>query len=183
MIKVCLRCSEVVPRARINFEGEYLCSRCNHIKNCRKYDRSEKGQANNKRYTKEYSQTDAFKANQKKYLQTEKGKAKQRRWAQSENGKAVLAAKHHRRYWNDPTYYRKKALMRVHGIEDYRLDDLCALCALTEDLTLDHMHPVAKGGPSEDYNFQTLCRNCNSFKKDRLMTPFPQAGVLVGGSY
>ena len=37
-----------------------------------------------KHYTKEYSQTDAFKVTQKKYLQSEKGKAKQKRYAQTE---------------------------------------------------------------------------------------------------
>ncbi|KKK91239.1 hypothetical protein LCGC14_2714950, partial [marine sediment metagenome] len=100
---------------------------------------------------KEYAKTDAFKAAQQRYLQSEKGKAKQLRYAQTENGKRVLAAKNHKRYWNDPKYYREKALKRLHGVEEYRLADKCAWCDATENLSLDHMHPQSKGGKGVDH--------------------------------
>jgi len=36
------------------------------------------------------------------------------------------------------------------------------------ELEIDHIMPVAKGGKNEIDNLQTLCRNCNQGKKDRI---------------
>jgi 5-methylcytosine-specific restriction enzyme A len=43
----------------------------------------------------------------------------------------------------------------------------CCLCGTTENLTIDHIIPLAKGGTNDLSNFQTLCRQCNSRKGDR----------------
>jgi 5-methylcytosine-specific restriction endonuclease McrA len=39
-------------------------------------------------------------------------------------------------------------------------------CQSTADLTADHVIPKARGGTA-DHGLQTLCRRCNSSKKDR----------------
>jgi hypothetical protein len=44
----------------------------------------------------------------------------------------------------------------------------CIKCAATDDLSIDHIVPIVKGGSDEDDNLRTLCRSCNSSKKDRL---------------
>lgn len=41
----------------------------------------------------------------------------------------------------------------------------CAECGTTEDLTVDHVLPLARGGRSELSNVQTLCRSCNGIKE------------------
>lgn len=43
----------------------------------------------------------------------------------------------------------------------------CVICGSTEELAIDHVHPVAEGGVSRIENLQTLCKPCNTSKKDR----------------
>lgn len=40
----------------------------------------------------------------------------------------------------------------------------CRYCKSTENLTLDHKHPVLLGGTNEPKNIQTLCNRCNTMK-------------------
>lgn len=40
----------------------------------------------------------------------------------------------------------------------------CKHCNTNNDLTIDHIHPVSKGGSSDDENLQTLCMSCNRVK-------------------
>ena len=129
-------------------DGKYRCVECAKGRQRtakRVYEKTEKGKAAAQRY----QQGDAFKATQKRYLQSEKGKAKQLRYARTEGGKVKLAAKNHKRYWNDPKYYREKALKRIHGVEEYRLADKCAWCDATENLSLDHGHPKARAARAQ----------------------------------
>ena len=43
----------------------------------------------------------------------------------------------------------------------------CQRCGATDDLTLDHINPFARGGATTYDNLQTLCRSCNSAKGTR----------------
>lgn len=43
----------------------------------------------------------------------------------------------------------------------------CARCGSTERLTVDHVIPMIRGGSDELSNLQTLCKSCNSAKRDR----------------
>ncbi len=43
-------------------------------------------------------------------------------------------------------------------------DNQCFSCKATEDLHIDHINPVAKGGDAAFRNLQPLCRTCG-FKK------------------
>ena len=36
------------------------------------------------------------------------------------------------------------------------------------DATVDHVQPLSRGGTSDINNLQSMCRSCNSSKKDRL---------------
>lgn len=172
---ICVCGKQLTTRNKPGSDGVVRCARCAKARRQDKYSQSEKG----KTARKQFEQTDTFKATQKRYLQTDKGKVKQKRYAQSDKGKAVFAKKQHERYWSDPEYYRKKALQRRHGIPDYQLDRCCAFCGTTANLSLDHMHPQAKGGTGHDNNLWTLCISCNSFKGDRLVTVGAYPGVLL----
>lgn len=40
----------------------------------------------------------------------------------------------------------------------------CLCCGKTENLEVDHIIPIDKGGKTEMYNLQTLCHDCNEKK-------------------
>lgn len=40
----------------------------------------------------------------------------------------------------------------------------CKKCSSTENMTIDHIVPIAKGGKNELSNLQLLCKSCNSRK-------------------
>jgi len=43
----------------------------------------------------------------------------------------------------------------------------CWHCGKTEDLAIDHILPIEKGGNNSINNLQILCKTCNSSKRDR----------------
>lgn len=45
----------------------------------------------------------------------------------------------------------------------------CAKCQSTDDITMDHIVPIARGGRHSVGNLQPLCGSCNSSKRDKLM--------------
>ena len=44
----------------------------------------------------------------------------------------------------------------------------CKRCGSRENLEVDHIFPIAKGGKSNFDNLQTLCHRCNALKSDRI---------------
>jgi 5-methylcytosine-specific restriction endonuclease McrA len=60
-----------------------------------------------------------------------------------------------------PEYEEFKKMLKA-------LPKFCVVCESTEDLTLDHVIPLTKGGEGFDpANLTTLCRSCNSSKGNR----------------
>jgi len=43
----------------------------------------------------------------------------------------------------------------------------CKGCATQDDLTLDHVVPISRGGSDDPDNLQLLCQSCNSRKRDQ----------------
>ena len=41
---------------------------------------------------------------------------------------------------------------------------MCLSCGSPDDITVDHVEPVSKGGAHDVSNMQILCRSCNSRK-------------------
>lgn len=48
-------------------------------------------------------------------------------------------------------------------------DKCCLRCGTTENLSMDHVVPVAKGGKHSISNAQVLCRSCNSWKHTKIV--------------
>ncbi len=48
----------------------------------------------------------------------------------------------------------------------------CCYCGATEDLTIDHVIPLSKGGPTDASNCQTACRTCNQAKGSLSLAEF-----------
>lgn len=46
----------------------------------------------------------------------------------------------------------------------------CNICGSTEDLEVDHIIPISKGGRNTKSNVQVLCSTCNLNKRDKINT-------------
>lgn len=55
----------------------------------------------------------------------------------------------------------KESVLRRDGAK-------CVYCSATQNIEIDHIIPVSKGGISEINNLQTLCRVCNRKKRTRI---------------
>jgi 5-methylcytosine-specific restriction endonuclease McrA len=56
-----------------------------------------------------------------------------------------------------------KNILERHG-------NKCADCGTTENITIDHIHPISKNGKNNKNNIQPLCRSCNSKKSDKIIS-------------
>lgn len=57
-----------------------------------------------------------------------------------------------------------KVRFEIYKRDGYR----CKMCGVKSDgknLEIDHIIPISKGGTSESYNLQTLCKECNKKKR------------------
>lgn len=57
---------------------------------------------------------------------------------------------------------------------------VCCDCGATQDLSIDHIKPVCKGGMTVDGNLRVMCRTCNSKKGARSIIgpPAHQSGDI-----
>lgn len=56
----------------------------------------------------------------------------------------------------------------------FQVQDRCVVCGAEDDLSVDHVIPVSKGGHAEPGNVVVLCRSCNSAKNDRDAEDLPE---------
>ncbi len=79
-----------------------------------------------------------------------------------------------RRYVRRP--HRQRVAFNRKNV--FRRDDhTCQYCGVrSHDLTLDHVHPRSRGGPTSWENVVACCRRCNATKRDR--TPQEAAMAL-----
>lgn len=57
----------------------------------------------------------------------------------------------------------KKIRRFIFKRDDYK----CLSCGGTNNLSIDHINPVNRGGENKLSNLQTLCKSCNSKKSDK----------------
>lgn len=62
------------------------------------------------------------------------------------------------------TNYKRKKISKE--LKDYIVerDKNCLSCGSIDDLAIDHITPLSKGGDNSHDNLQLLCRSCNSKK-------------------
>ena len=69
-----------------------------------------------------------------------------------------------RRVKADKHTSRKTVRVAIFERDNYT----CQSCGATDNLTIDHIIPVSKGGGNENENLQTLCGSCNSKKGNKI---------------
>lgn len=78
---------------------------------------------------------------------------------------------HHRQLWHAYRARRKNA-PGAHTLAEWRklrrwFGNVCVCCGAHENLTVDHVVPLSKGGSNDVSNLQPLCHSCNCSKQDQ----------------
>lgn len=74
--------------------------------------------------------------------------------------------------------HRVKAARESLYATIYERDVACVQCGAMDDLTIDHIVPLSRGGTTEEKNLQVLCRPCNSAKRNALHARYGNVHVL-----
>lgn len=96
-----------------------------------------------------------------------------------QNCGAPFIGSNHRKYCLECMFAAKVRRTMRAGLKPLWLEIIqkapaCAKCGKLvgfENLTMDHIMPVSRGGKTELENLQPLCRRCNSSKGDCLPVP------------
>ena len=114
-------------------------------------------------YGKQYndSHRDECAAREKQYRDTHRAEhaINYKRWGQENREKKAACGQRYRARKVDAT------IEDFDIIEVYERDGYtCTYCGSTEDLTIDHIVPLSKGGSHRPENLCVACRSCNSSK-------------------
>ena len=108
------------------------------IQRDKKYSRTEKGREINRKALRKYRKTEKGKRNAKNYKYNLRN---------NKSGKII---------WEE---WEEKLK---------RLNYQCQVCGSKENITIDHIIPLSKGGTNDIDNLQPLCKSCNSRKSNKL---------------
>ena len=146
------------------------------IENGRRWKRNnpEKHRAGSKRWAKNNpDKVNGYRCKRRE-LKGDEVRAYARDWSKTKKGKKSQANKRKTEsYKNAQRKHRQQK--RTAGefptaLWNAKLESLghkCVKCG-SDEVTVDHIVPVSKGGTNHIDNLQPLCRPCNSGKKDRL---------------
>lgn len=59
--------------------------------------------------------------------------------------------------------------------------EICLKCDCIENITIDHVIPLSKGGLHCIFNMQPLCRSCNSSKGNRSHADYRECAIILKG--
>lgn len=63
----------------------------------------------------------------------------------------------------------KKVKKKQYRLDIFKRDgNKCLHCGSTENLSIDHIIPISKGGKDQAKNYQTLCKTCNVKKGNKI---------------
>ena len=131
----------------------------------------------NQEVKRRYYQSNKKRAQEwgKKYYQENKEYIKERieKWRQG-NREMVRATASHRRSL-------KRGAKGSHTGEErellFKLSNYkCLSCGTKENLEIDHIRPLSKGGRDDIINLQVLCKSCNCVKHNSNSTDYRSAG-------
>lgn len=149
----------------------------------------------NQRYCSDECKKVARANTVKKYKQSKKGIATRKRWYKNPKRQEIenryrskprskkFAVKRTTRYYKRHPEKKKQRDKKYGysrrgynaGYIDWEkvngLPDICCKCGSDEDITIDHIKPLSKGGTNDIKNLQKLCRRCNASKGNKWNIP------------
>jgi len=193
MIKTCTKCGETKELSLFYKDKNLRDGHMNLCKDCQKsYQKRiyQEKRAEKLEYQKKYAKKNADKIREyhkkwcqenaerkreahKKYYQENKGRYREwhKKWKE-ENRDLARAIDSNKRD-------RRRALMKKNGTFRVTNKDAkklyqknCVFCGENENIEIDHVIPIAKGGVHGISNLQPLCHSCNSKKSDMFMIEF-----------
>ncbi|BAU99984.1 Uncharacterized protein AUMI_114420 [Aurantimicrobium minutum] len=170
------------PEEVINYRKQYRAENKELLASKDRKYREENAQKINqvrKKYREEHRQELVEKVRLWAQNNVERANTNKRVWVQNNPEKASAAGKQ----WRDlnplkrrEMKNRRRARLRSNGVYEISqqfLEDLysssCVACGKSEDITADHIIPIARGGLHSEENLQPLCGACNSSKRDKTM--------------
>lgn len=191
MMKRCTKCGIEKPidefhKDKNRKDGHYpQCKPCACEAKMESYYRSDahRQAVANQKYYEEHKE-EFKKARYRRYNHSEKGRACQHRYngseKQKENKRRYYQSRRGRRRYR--SYVHNRRAKRAENGGSYTPEEWRALCAMYDyrclscgtifdfdDLTVDHVIPIALGGTSNIDNLQPLCLPCNQSKCDRII--------------
>lgn len=89
--------------------------------------------------------------------------------------------------WNAEKSQKRRAKLRDVGVflvTNFEMKKLyeseCIACGSAENITIDHIIPISRGGRHSIGNLQSLCLSCNSSKHNKTMTEWMQSKKMLG---
>ena len=154
--KRCSSCAEVkhidgFRRSSATKDGlQNYCRSCHNEANARWRERNREKHLRSLRSWHENNRDHSREMNrvwQRNNRQRKRVIDQKRRASTAANGKFIITPREVKRLYSQP----------------------CSACGSNENITLDHIVPLSRGGRHSVGNLQPLCKSCNSSKKDRLM--------------
>ncbi len=139
-----------------------------------KYKQTDKYREVSRKSANKYAKTKNGDMKRRQYRKSEAGKRSNKKYSQTDAGRAASRRASSKRYYADLEHSRMKMRARARGCkldvieEIFFRDRMCLECFTRDNLTIDHIIPVSRGGKSVYENLQILCGPCNSSKGNRV---------------
>ncbi len=171
-MKYCRKCGDelvVGENWHLSYAGNsnYLCIKCEKVYS-RQYYQGRWGEyvERSRQYRKDHPEKRREYDRRYREAHRKQRRESKRQWRRDNPNKEV-AQKHRRR-----ALKLNATVGEVDEAAIYDRDKVCTYCGTDDDLTIDHLVPLARGGPHCQDNLAVACRSCNSSKGTKTYEEF-----------
>jgi len=168
-MKPCIKCGEVKEYGEFKKDNRLSSGLTNICKVCNNAGERtpEKAAANKKRYNK--------------WVKENRERSREIKKKYADKNKEKIAKRKSEYYKNNPDKWRiytakRRAVVKeaeTNYISDEEISTLyaspCFYCGETENITMEHLIPLSRGGRHSIGNLAPMCESCNKSKNDKLL--------------